>query len=232
MNDKRVIRLFLDTANIAELKEALSWGVFSGITANPVILRRESENYRSHVDSILEILPENWDISLQVKSRKYEEMVVQAKIVKSWDDRVRIKLPANIEGIKAAKKLANEMPINMTIIKSAAQAIICQSLAIQINAKDMVLSIFCGRLSQAGYNWREIITVLSQINWPGKILAASIKSPLDIIDAISHGAEIITAPLDVYKLAMNNPLVDEDLNIFNNVFDGKGFKILGDGKND
>ena len=221
------MKFFLDTASLDDLQDYASWGAFSGATINPVIMVRESQEYEAHARSVLDIVPEDWDISLEVRSGTASEMIAQARVLASWDPRVRVKIPAISEGLKAAAVLANEMPLNMTIIKSSAQALLCQALAIRLNAKDMVVSVFCGRLRQAGHDWHEVVATLAKAEWPGKVLAASIKTPADIADAISLGADIVTAPPDAYKMALSSSLVDEDVKAFDEAFDLRGLLVPG-----
>ena len=218
----RKVRLFLDTANIQDIKESILWGCFSGITMNPIILNKETNDYLSHIRKILEITPNNWDISIQGFGGSTEQIIRQARVIRSWDRRIRVKIPVTLEGIKAAYVLAKEMPLNMTIVKSLSQIVIIQSLASQIESSNIIISIFCGRLNQVGYDWRDIIKSAAEFCNSCKILAASIKTPRDLTDAILLGASIVTAPLEIYKQAIKNALVEEDLKIFNKVFqDGK-----------
>lgn len=221
------MKFFIDTANLQELRECASWGSFSGVTINPVLMVKESVDYESHARAALKIIPKDWDISLEVRSSTAASMVKQAKIISAWDKRIRVKIPTTVEGVKAASIVCKNMKINMTVIKSATQALLCQGLAIRLDAMDMVVSIFCGRLRQVGQNWHHIIEALAKVKWNGKILAASMKTPTDISEAISAGADIITAPQDVYKMAFTSSLVEEDVNAFNDAFDLKGLEVPG-----
>jgi len=219
-----MVRLFLDTANLDQLREGVSIGCFSGATINPALLFKESSDYIGHVKRVLSIVPKDWDLSFQVRCIDVDETVKQARYLASIDERIRIKIPATTIGLKAAKILAKEVKLNLTVIKSPAQAILCQALAINLKAKDIYISIFCDRIRQAGYDWHQIIRVLSSVEWPGKIIAASIKSPKDIFDAIACGADIVTAPLEVYKRALESPLIKEDVELFNSCFE-KGLSL-------
>lgn len=221
------MKFFLDTANLEDLQRCASWGIFSGVTVNPVLLVKETVDYEAHSRKILKILPPDWEISLEVRSGKAEEMVTQGLILSSWDTRVRLKIPTTVEGLKCASILANEVPLNMTVIKSAAQAMLCQAMAIRLDAKDMVISVFCDRLRQAGQDWHEILRSISQRPWKGKVLAASIKTPTDLAEAITLGAEIVTAPPGVYQMALSSSLVNDDVNAFDDAFDLSGLHLPG-----
>lgn len=212
------MKFFVDTANLEEIREARSWGFLSGITSNPVLMAKESSDYEIHAKNLLDIAGGDWDVSFEVRSGKADAMVAQAKLLASWDRRVRVKIPTTLEGLKAASLLLKDIRLNMTIIKSASQGLMCQALLDCIPNGDMVLSIFCGRLRQAGYDWENVVSILSERDSKTKILAASIKTPADLSDALVAGADIITAPLDVYKMALSSPLVEEDIITFDKAF--------------
>ena len=116
------MRFFVDTANLDDVREAVASGPISGITINPVLLGKETHDYESHAKLVLEMVPDDWDVSLEVRSDTSSEMIDQARILASWDSKVRVKLPTTIEGLKAASALMDAIPLNMTIIKTAAQA--------------------------------------------------------------------------------------------------------------
>jgi len=219
------MRYFLDTANLKDIKDSLTWGIFSGVTINPVLMVKETRDYKGHAKSVLNLVPKNWDVSLEVKSGRAEEMIAQSRVLASWDKRIRVKIPTTIEGLKAAAVLLGTIPLNMTIVKSAAQGLMVYGLLAKKSSADMVVSVFCGRMCQAGYDWKEAIRILARLNLGVKILAASIKTPRDISDAIEGGTDIITAPLSVYKMTLSSSLVQEDVDAFDSPFRESGLSI-------
>ena len=221
------MRFFLDTGNLVDLREAITWGTFSGVTMNPIIMARESSDYETYARTVLGLVPEDWEVSLEVQSGAADEMTDQGRTLASWDRRVRVKLPTTVEGLKAAALLLGEVRLNMTIVKSPAQAMMCLALMEHVKTGDMVVSVFCGRLRQAGHDWQIVVSTLAKMNSPVKVLAASIKTPADISDAVAAGADIITAPLDVYQITMSSPLVDEDVNAFDQPFKLNNLQIPG-----
>jgi len=221
------MRFFLDTANLRDLQEGISWGIFSGVTTNPVLMSKESSDYEGLAQRILDVVPGDWDISLPVRSDSPEAMVAQARVLAAWSQKVRVKFPATVQGLKAASQLIGEVSLNMTIIKSPAQAMLCMGLLDELGSGDLVVSVFCGRLRQAGHDWQQVVETLANTKSRAKILAASIKTSADISDAIGAGADIITAPLDVYQGAMSSPLVNEDSEIFDRAFDEQGLQVPG-----
>jgi transaldolase len=221
------VKFFLDTGDVGTLRDLSAWGAFSGVTVNPVILARESTEYERTAHGILEVLHPDWELSLPVRSGTADEMIAQARTLADWDDRVRVKVPATGEGLRAAAALAQDVRLNMTVVKSAAQGLMCQALANQLDARDMIISVFCGRLRQAGVDWHAALSSLTQTMWPGEVLAASIKTPSDIEEAAALGADIVTAPPDVYELTMKSVLVDEDVKTFDDAFDVQGLAVPG-----
>ena len=219
------MRFFVDSANLNDIREAVSWGVFSGVTVNPVLMGRETTDYEGHARQIFGVVPADWDVSLEVCSGPADEMIAQARDLHGWDKRVRVKLPTTVEGLRAAAALVGETPLNMTIIKSAAQALVCAGLFHRHEDADVVLSVFCGRLRQAGHDWPELVRMLARAKTGARVLVASIKTPSDISDAIAAGAEIITAPLDVYRTAFESPLVAEDVAAFDAPFESGGLRL-------
>ncbi|MBI4125621.1 MAG: fructose-6-phosphate aldolase [Deltaproteobacteria bacterium] len=219
------MKFFVDTANLEQIRTARSWGFISGVTVNPVLMAKESLDYKSHALALLEIADKGWDVSLEVRSGGAEAMIAQAKVLASWDKRVRVKLPTTMEGLQAASQLLKEIPLNMTIVKSPAQGLISMALLNHLPDGDMVLSVFCGRLRQAGHDWKQVIESLAQRRSRAKILAASIKTPADLSEAVAAGSDIVTAPLDVYQMVLSSPLVEEDRAAFDAAFDEKGLKV-------
>ena len=221
------MKYFIDTASLGHLREAMAWGIFSGVTTNPVLLSKESANYAGLAQKILATIPEHWEVSLPVKSDSPEGMISQARVLAEWGKQIRVKLPATIPGLKAASQLIGDIPLNLTIVKSPAQAMLCMGLLEHPDSGDMVISVFCGRLRQVGYDWQEVITTLTNTHSKARILAASIKTPADISDAIKAGADIITAPMDVYQAAMSSSLVNDDAALFDRAFDEEGLQVPG-----
>jgi transaldolase len=224
------MKFFIDSASLSDIREAVSWGVFSGVTINPVLMARETSDFEGHARQVFGSLPAEWDVSLEVHSGEPKEMVDQARTLHGWDKRVRVKLPSTVEGLKAAAALVADVPLNLTIIKSAAQGLVCGGLLSQHDDADVVLSVFCGRLRQAGHDWQQLIRTLARAQTGARVLAASIKTPSDISDAIYAGAEIITAPLDVYRTTFASPLVSEDVEAFDAPFEAGGLQSLLDRK--
>ena len=219
------MKFFIDTANIRDIEEARSWGIFSGMTTNPVLMSKESANYSDHAKKILAAIPDGWEVSFPVKSDSPEGMISQGRGIGEWGGNVRVKIPATISGLKAATQLVGEIPLNLTIVKSPAQAMLCMGILGSPGSGDLVISVFCGRLRQVGYDWQEVIHSLANTHSGAKILAASIKTPADISDAIEAGADIITAPLDVYQGALSSSLVNEDSAIFDRAFEEEGLQV-------
>ena len=207
-------RFFIDTANIEDIRKAISWGVFSGITTNPVLLARESADPWKHVRKIIECVPDSWEISVQVMAKDGQDLVTQARNLRSWDKRIRVKIPATLEGMVAAACIIREMPLNLTIIKSAAQAGFSLALPERNPDSDILFSIFWDRIRQAGYSPELVFSVFPPEERRKYCLAASVKSPADIGEILAIGVGAITAPLSVYASILESPIIFEDHDSF------------------
>lgn len=205
------MKLFIDTANINEIKEINSWGVLDGVTTNPSLIAKEGRNFETVVKEITEIV--NGPISAEVISLEAEKMVEEAKELVKIHENIVIKVPMCEEGLKATAIL-KEMGIktNVTLIFSASQAL----LAAKAGAS--YVSPFLGRLddvSQEGINLiYEIVDIFNVHAIDTEIIAASIRHPIHVTQCASAGADIGTIPYKVFKQMTNHPLTTKGIEQF------------------
>jgi transaldolase len=219
------MELYIDTANIQEIKEALSWGCISGTTTNPKIMSNEKGGY-SFKEKILEIVELVKDpVSVEVTEEDFQGMVEEAKIYSSWDEKIVIKIPMGIEGLKAVTQLEKYEGVktNVTAIMATNQAI----LAALSGAS--YASIFYGRVSDMGYDpvqvIRETSALYKELNISTKLIVGSIRTILDINKAFLAGADIVTVPFPILKKMTQNPKTEETIKEFNSIW--KGMKEKG-----
>jgi len=199
------MKIFIDTANIEEIKKASELGVIAGVTTNPSLIAKEGRDFVQVVKEITEIV--DGPISAEVISLNSEEMVKEAKELVKIHENIVIKIPMIAEGLKAISVLS-EMGIktNCTLIFSANQAILAA------NAGATYVSPFIGRIDDIGYNGMQLIEELTEIfdnyYYDTEIIAASIRHPLHVTDAAKAGADIATIPYKVIEQMMKNPLTD------------------------
>ncbi len=208
------MKFFLDTANLAEIKEGVSWGCLDGLTTNPTLISKEMKgeiDFRSLIDEILRLVP--GPVSLEVTSSKHEEMVEEAKRLKGLGKNVVIKIPTTIEGLKALKILKDlGIDTNATLVFSVNQALMVAK------AGATYVSPFVGRLDDISEDGMSLIedikTVYDNYSIKTKIIVASIRHPVHVREAALIGADIATMPYDVMKKLISHPKTDEGLKRF------------------
>ena len=203
------MKLFLDTANIAEIKKGTAMGVVHGVTTNPSLVAKEGhKDYKAVVKEIADILPTMAPVSVEVVSETVAEMVADGKRFHSWaPDNVVVKLPMNAEGLQATRELARDgIRVNMTLCFSANQALLAAHAGVAF------VSPFLGRLDDIGHDGmqliRDILEIYRNYDFKTEVIAASIRHPLHTIDAAKAGAHIATIPYKVLEQMLKHPLTD------------------------
>lgn len=205
------MRLFLDTADIDEIREINSWGVLSGVTTNPTLVARMRANAE---DVWKDILAEvDGDISLETTETTADGMFRQGLELAKMGDNAVVKVPMTADGLKAGRKLVDEgIRINVTLVFSPAQAI----LAAEIGA--YCVSPFLGRLddvsSDGMYVLGQICEIYDAQGYETEVLAASLRHPMHVVEAARMGADIATMPYDVFAKLVKHPLTDKGLDQF------------------
>ena len=199
------MKLFIDTANLDEIREVNSWGVLEGVTTNPSLIAKEQRDFKQTVQEIADIV--DGPISAEVVSLKAGEMVKEAKDLVSIHPNIVIKVPMTEEGLKATKIFAEQgVRTNVTLVFSASQAL----LAAKAGAS--YVSPFLGRLDDVGHNGMDLITEIVDIFdrhlINTEIIAASIRRNTHVTEAAAAGAHISTIPYAVFKQMVKHPLTD------------------------
>ncbi|MEO6230606.1 MAG: fructose-6-phosphate aldolase [Ferruginibacter sp.] len=206
------MKFFIDTANLAQIKEANDMGILDGVTTNPSLMAKEGikgeEAVTNHYRTICEMV--DGDISAEVVTTEFETMVEEGKKLAAIHPNIIVKVPMIKEGVKAIKWFTdNGIATNCTLIFSAGQAI----LAAKAGAK--YVSPFIGRLDDTGWDGMELIHQLRQIftiqGYKTEILAASIRNVNHIIKCAEAGADVCTCPLESITGLLKHPLTDSGL---------------------
>ena len=205
------MKFFLDTANLEQIKEAVSWGVIDGVTTNPTLVSKENMEFEDLIKKICEIVP--GPVSAEVVSQNWKEMIEEAKNLAKLAENIVIKIPMTVDGLKATKQLSKEnIKVNMTLIFYPSQAL----LAAKAGAS--YVSPFIGRLddiSTPGMNLVEdIVTIFNNYMFNTEIIVASIRHPLHVVEAALLGAHIATMPFPVLEKLINHPLTKIGLERF------------------
>ncbi len=207
------MKIFLDTANFDEIREAVSWGVVDGVTTNPSLLNKEAG--KNLKDIVLAITNEvKGPVSVEVNGSTVEEMVKEAEEYYSWcKEYIVIKIPMCPEGLKAIRALKQKnIPTNCTLIFSLNQAILA------IKAGATYVSPFVGRLDDIGEDGMELIhqimTYLEEYDAEAEVISASIRHPLHVVATALSGAHIATIPFGILKKMFKHPLTDKGIEAF------------------
>jgi transaldolase len=201
------MKFFLDTANLNEIREAAAFGFADGVTTNPSLIAKESGvDFKQHIAAICEIV--QGPVSAEVTSQDKEGMVREGLEYAKIAPNVVIKCPLTKEGLKATRQLSDQgIRVNVTLCFSAAQAI----LAAKAGAS--FISPFLGRLDDIGENGlnllQSIIEIYQNYPWKCEVLAASLRSPIHVIEAARLGADIATMPFKVIDQLFTHPLTDK-----------------------
>ena len=205
------MKIFLDTANLQEIREAASWGVLDGITTNPSLVAKEGRDFKSLVFEICSIV--DGPVSAEVVATTFPEMVAEGRMLARIHENVVVKIPMLVEGLKAVKALSTEgIRVNVTLCFSPTQALLAAK------AGATYISPFVGRLDDISHQGMDVIrdirTIYSQYQFSTQILAASLRHPLHVVDAAKLGADVATLPFKVLEQMVKHPLTDLGLERF------------------
>jgi transaldolase len=216
------MKIFLDTASIREIKEAVAMGLLDGVTTNPSLVAKEKRPFRPLVEEICAIVP--GDVSLEVVATDFEGMVKEAEELRHIADNVVVKCPLTKDGLKAVKHLSGKgIRINQTLCFSATQALL------SAKAGAYYISPFLGRLDDIAHVGMDLVRDICEIyrvqGFKTQVLAASIRNPLHVVDAAKAGAHVATMPFAVLESLMKHPLTDIGLKKFLDDWQKLGEKI-------
>ena len=203
--------MFIDTANVEEIRQANDWGVICGVTTNPSLIAKEGKVFEEVIKEITTIV--DGPISAEVVAPDAEGMVVEARKLASIHKNIVIKIPVTLEGLKAVKVLSAEgIKTNVTLIFSAAQALMAA------RAGATYVSPFVGRLDDISDNGMDLISDIADIfaihDIETEIISASIRGPQDVVDSAKAGAHIATIPHKVFTQMIKHPLTDIGIDKF------------------
>ena len=205
------MKLFLDTANLAQIKKLNQMGIVDGITTNPTLVAREPGEFEDIITAICKEV--KGDVSAEVVSTNFDGMVSEAKHLSSIAPNVVVKIPIIPEGLRGTKAISGMgIRVNMTLVFSANQGL----LAAKAGAS--FISPFIGRLDDIGQRGMELVEDLVKIrnnyNLKAEVLVGSIRHPQHVLEAAKVGADIVTMPPEVMEKMIQHPLTDSGLKRF------------------
>ena len=203
-----LMKFFIDTANVKEIREAESLGILDGVTTNPSLIAKEGKPFKETILEICNIV--NGPVSVEVTATDAEGMCKQGREFATWHKNAIIKLPTTREGVKACKRLSSDgIGVNMTLCFTPNQALIVAK------AGARYVSPFVGRLddiSQFGMEMiRQTVQIYKNYGYQTQVLAASIRHPVHVMEAALAGAHVSTIPWKVLDQMFNHPLTDKGL---------------------
>ena len=205
------MKLFIDTANVEEIRAAAEMGVICGVTTNPSLVAREGRNFKDVVAEICEIV--DGPVSAEVISLDHEGLIEEAKQIAKWSSNIVIKLPMCAEALKATKVLSGMgINTNVTLIFSANQALLAA------RAGATYVSPFLGRLDDISMEGmktvEDIVSIFDIHSIDTQVIAASIRNPIHVTQAALAGAHIATVPFKVIEMMTKHPLTDAGIEKF------------------
>jgi transaldolase len=206
------MKIFVDTASLAEIEQAVSWGILDGVTTNPTLLSKAgASDFKTHLKKICDLV--KGPVSGEVISLEPDGMLAQARELAAISPHMVIKLPMTVAGLQTCKKLhAQNIPVNMTLIFNPAQALLAAK------AGAAYVSPFIGRLDDISHFGmdivRDIVAILERYGFGASCLAASLRHPLHVVEAALAGAHVATVPWSVLQKLVNHPLTDVGIDRF------------------
>jgi transaldolase len=199
------MKLFLDTASLDEIREAHRWGVLRGITTNPTLISKESQDFLPLVKEICSIV--EGDVSVETASDDTDTLIRQGREIVQIADNAIVKIALTANGLAAVRALADEgIRVNVTLVFSPAQAI----LAAEAGA--YIVSPFLGRLDDIATDSLRVLSDICEIyaiqGYDTQVLAASLRHPMHVVEAARMGADIATMPFKVFEALVKHPLTD------------------------
>ncbi|KUP05087.1 transaldolase [Bacillus coahuilensis m2-6] len=214
------MKIFIDTANMEEIREAYEWGILSGVTTNPSLVAKEKMlTFEDRLREITDLVPGS--VSAEVIATDAEGMIEEGLELAKIADNITIKVPMTPDGLKAVSVFAKKgIKTNVTLIFSANQALMAA------RAGATYVSPFIGRLDDIGFNGATLIRTISDIfaihGVETEIIAASIRHPQHVTDAALQGADISTIPFKVLKQLFHHPLTDKGIEAFLKDWENRG----------
>jgi transaldolase len=206
------MKIFLDTANLDEIRQGVSLGVVDGVTTNPTLVAKENRPFRDHILEICEIVKDGV-VNAEVVSTDTDGILREAREIATWHPNIVVKIPLIPDGVRALNILAKEgIRVNVTLCFSATQALLVAKVGAYF------VSPFVGRLDDISENGltllKDILEIYRAYGFKTQVLAASLRHPIHVVEAAKMGAHIGTMPFKVFQQLFQHPLTDKGLQGF------------------
>lgn len=218
------MKLFVDTGDIAEVKQAAEWGILDGVTTNPTLIAKSGKGFKETVLKICELVP-GGEISAEVVATDYDTMLKEALEISSWHPQIIVKVPLIENGVRLVKTLSDRgIKTNVTLVFSVSQALLAAK------AGATFISNFVGRVDDMSADGMEAVAdtvdMVETYGFESEVLVASVRHPLHVVQAIQAGAHISTMPFKIMQMLFKHPLTDSGLKRFLDDWNQAGLSIF------
>jgi transaldolase len=206
------MKLFVDTGDVEEVRQAAEWGILDGVTTNPTLIAKCGKGFRETVLKICELVPDG-DISAEVVATDYETMLKEATEIASWHPQIVVKVPLIESGVRLVRTLSDRgVRTNVTLVFSVSQALLAAK------AGATYISNFVGRVDDISADGMEAVAatvaMVENYGFASEVLVASVRHPLHVVQSIQAGAHVSTMPLKIMQMLFKHPLTDSGLERF------------------
>lgn len=218
------MKLFVDTGDVEEVRQAAEWGILDGVTTNPTLIAKSGKGFRETVLKICELVP-NGDISAEVVATDYDNMLKEALEISSWNPQIVVKVPLIEPGIRLVSTLADKgIKTNVTLVFSVSQALMAAK------AGATYISNFVGRVDDLSDDGmvavQHTVQMVHEYGFESEVLVASVRHPLHVVQAIQAGAHVSTMPMKIMQMLFKHPLTDSGLKRFLDDWNQAGLSIF------
>ena len=218
------MKLFVDTGDVKEVRQAAEWGILDGVTTNPTLIAKSGRGFKETVLEICELVP-GGDISAEVVATDYPTMLKEALEISSWHPQIVVKVPLIEPGVSLVKELSNRgIRTNVTLVFSVSQALMAAK------AGATYISNFVGRvddMSDDGMNAvADTVAMVATYGFESEVLVASVRHPLHVVQSVNAGAHVATMPFKIMQMLFKHPLTDIGLQRFLDDWNKAGLSIF------
>lgn len=218
------MKLFVDTGDVVEVKQAAEWGILDGVTTNPTLIAKAGKGFRETVLQICELVP-GGDISAEVVATDYDTMLKEALEISSWHPQIVVKVPLIESGVRLVRTLSDRgIRTNVTLVFSVSQALMAAK------AGATYISNFVGRVDDISGDGMDAVAdtvaMVDNYGFESEVLVASIRHPLHVVQAIDAGAHVSTMPFKIMQMLFKHPLTDSGLKRFLDDWNQAGLSIF------
>jgi transaldolase len=218
------MKLFVDTGDVEEVRQAAEWGVLDGVTTNPTLIAKSGKGFKETVLKICELVP-NGDISAEVVATACDEMLREALEISSWHPQIVVKVPLIEPGVRLVSTLADKgIRTNVTLVFSVPQALMAAK------AGATYISNFVGRVDDLSDDGmvavQDTVRMVQDYGFESEVLVASVRHPLHVVQAIQAGAHVSTMPFKIMQMLFKHPLTESGLKRFLEDWNAAGLSIF------